>query len=160
MLMIRKIALLFIISAMTVSCVKTTMKKPPQNAPSDDAGIKLAEAAGSVSRSLIELARIEKAMKPVDKKRLVSPTSFNLQARASVDWAGPIEELTKRLAKACYYRLRVLGHRPAIPVLINLTRHDETIATILRDIDYQAGRKADIKIYPKTKMIELRYAKA
>ncbi len=142
------------------SCVKTTMKKPPVNAASDDASIKLAEAAGSVSRSLIELARIEKAMKPVNKKNLVSVTNYNLQVRASVDWSGPIEELTKRLAKASYYRVRVLGKKPPIPVLVSLTVHDETVASILRNIDYQAGRKADLRIYPKTKTIELRYAKA
>jgi defect-in-organelle-trafficking protein DotD len=52
-----------------------------------------------------------------------------------------------------------MGNAPAIPVLINLTVRDQSIAQILRMIDYQAGQKANIKIYPNRKTIELRYAK-
>lgn len=140
---------------------QTILKKPPTNAPADDAGIKLAEAAGSVSSSLLELARIEKATKPMaNEKKLINVTSYNLEARASVDWSGPVEELINRLAKASFYKLRVLGTPPAIPVLVSVTSYDKTLATILRNIDYQIGSKADLRVYPRRKLIELRYAKA
>lgn len=140
--------------------VKSYNKKPPQNAPSADASIKLAEAANAVSRSLIELAKIEKESKPPKNKKLVNVSGFNMQARASVDWSGPIEELLSRLAKANYYRLRILGTPPAIPVLVSVTSQDEYFADIYRNIDYLAGDKANIQIYPKEKIVELRYAKA
>lgn len=144
------------------SCSTTTTfnKKPPQNAPSADADIKLAEAAGVVSSSLIELAQIEKEARPRMRKVLINADSYNLQARASVDWSGPIEELLLRLANATSYRLRVLGKKPAIPVLVSITSHDEVIADILRNIDYLAANKADLRVYPKQNIIELRYAKA
>lgn len=138
----------------------TIEKRPPQNAPSTDASIKLAEAANSVSRSLIELAKIEKESKPAKSKNLVDPNAYNLKARASVDWSGPIEELLQRLSKVSYYRLRVLGTPPAIPVLVNISSHDQLLSDIFRNIDYLAGDKADIKIYPGNKIVELRYAKA
>lgn len=150
---------MFIVSAMLVGCAGT-LRKPPVNNPSDDATIKLAEAAVSVSDSMLEMARIEKVIIPPGKDNtLTIPNAYNMQARASVDWSGPIEELTARIAKAAHYKLRVLGQVPAVPVLISLSIKDVSLAELLRDIDYQAGRKANIHVYPNSQVVELRYAK-
>lgn len=154
-----KIVMMFIVSAMLVGCAGT-LRKPPVNNPSDDATIKLAEAAVSVSDSMLEMARIEKVIIPPSKDNtLTIPNAYNMQARASVDWSGPIEELTARIAKAAHFKLRVLGQVPAVPVLISLSIKDVSLAELLRDIDYQAGRKADIHVYPNSQVVELRYAK-
>ena len=137
-----------------------TFKKPPINEPSDDATIKFAEAANSVSRSMHEIARIEKSITPPsDDHTLTIPNAMNLQKRASVDWSGPIGELTRRLAEAADYRIRVLGKEPPIPVLVSVDVKDQSLAEILRNIDYQAGEKASIHVYPNNQVIELRYAK-
>nr|WP_019218012.1 type IVB secretion system lipoprotein DotD [Legionella tunisiensis] len=157
--MINKFVMLILASALLAGCI-SSFKKPPTNDPSDDATIKLAEAATSVSDSMLEMARVEKVITPPTKDNtLTIPNAYNLQARASVDWSGPIEELTARIAKAAHFRLRILGKEPAVPVLISLTSKDESLAEILRDIDYQAGRKADIHVYPNSQVVELRYAK-
>ncbi|CAM4467921.1 MAG: hypothetical protein LEGION0403_FIIPPAGN_00232 [Legionella sp.] len=157
-----KLVTLLIASILLASCKSTGVffKKPPVNNPSDDATIKLAEAAVSVSDSMHEMARIEKVVVPPHKDNILTiPNAYNLQARASVDWSGPIEELTARIAKAAHYRVRILGKSPAIPVLISLTVKDQSLAEILRDIDYQAGIKAFIHVYPNSQVVELRYAK-
>ncbi|WED42436.1 type IVB secretion system lipoprotein DotD [Legionella cardiaca] len=134
--------------------------KPPVNAPSDDATIKLAQAASSVSDSMLEMQRIEKVILPKNKDNtLTIPNAYNLQSRATVDWSGPIEEVTLRVARAAHFRLRVLGKEPAVPVLISLNSKDMSLAEILRDIDYQAGKKATIYVYPNSQVVELRYAK-
>lgn len=134
--------------------------KPPINEPSDDATIKLAEAASSVSDSMLAMARVEKFISPPLKDNtLAIPNAYNLQARASIDWSGPIEEVTARIAKAGHFRLRVLGKEPAVPVLVDLDIKDESLAEILRNIDYQAGKKAYIHVYPNSQVVELRYAK-
>lgn len=153
--------MLFIASLLLVSCKSTGLfKKPPVNNPSDDATIKLAEAAVSVSDSMHEMARIEKVVVPPHKDNtLTIPNAYNLQARASVDWSGPIEELTYRIAKAAHFKVRVLGTVPSIPILISLTSKDQSLAEILRNIDYQAGVKASIHVYPNSQVVELRYAK-
>lgn len=154
-----KIVMMFIVAALLTGC-GATFRKPPINNPSDDATIKLAEAAVSVSDSMLEMARIEKEIIPPHRDNtLTIPNAYNLQARASIDWSGPIEELTARIAKAAHFRLRVLGKVPSIPVLISLSFKDRSLAEILRDIDYQAGRKASIHVYPNSQVIELRYAK-
>ncbi|KGP62788.1 lipoprotein [Legionella norrlandica] len=154
-----KIVLMFIFSSLLVGCAGT-FKKPPINNPSDDATIKLAEAAVSVSDSMLEMAKVEKVIIPPTKDNtLTIPNAYNLQARASVDWSGPIEELTARIAKAAHFRFRVLGKSPSIPILISISTKDKSLAEILRDIDYQAGVKASIHVYPNSQVVELRYAK-
>ena len=156
----KKLILLFLATALIAGCNSTTFKKPPYNDPSDDASIKLAEAASSVSDSMLQMARVEKVIKPPSKDNtLTIPNAYNLQARASVDWSGPIAELTARIAKAAHYRVRMLGKAPSVPVLISLNVEDESLAEILRDIDYQAGKRAYIHVYPNSQVIELRYAK-
>lgn len=155
-------AMLFVASVFLVGCTSTTttFKKPPINEPSDDATIKLAEAATSISNSMLEMARVVKVVNPPNKDNVLAiPNAYNLQTRASVDWSGPIEELTARIAKAAHYRLRVLGREPAIPVLVSTNVKDMSLAEILRDIDYQAGEKATIHVYPNSQVVELRYDK-
>lgn len=143
-----------------MACAPATYKKPPMNDPSDDASIKLAKAATEISHSMMDVARVEKVMhEPMTDNVLKIPSAHNLQARATVDWSGPIEELTARIAKAAHYQLRILGQAPAIPVLISLDSRDESLAQLLRDIDYQAGQRASIYVFPNRQIVELRYAK-
>ena len=158
--MTKKLLLIIAAVILLAGCRTTTFMKPPINDPSDDASIKLAEAAVSVSDSMMEMARVEKVITPPNKDNtLTIPNAYNLQARASVDWSGPIEELTLRIAKAGHFTLRVLGKTPSLPVLISLNIKDESLAEILRNIDYQAGQKAYLHVYPNSQVIELRYAK-
>jgi defect in organelle trafficking protein DotD len=120
-MMINKFVIFILASTLLIGCGKI-FKKPPVNDPSDDATIKLAEAATSVSDSMLEMARVEKIITPPTKDNtLTIPNAYNLQARASVDWSGPIEEITFRVAKAAHFRLRVLGKEPAVPILVNIS---------------------------------------
>lgn len=152
--------LLILSTAFLTGCGRGTYLKPPVNNPSDDASIRLSEAATSISHSMSEMARVEKVIAPPSSNNHVSiPSTYNLQTRASVDWSGPIEELTNRIAKAANYRLHIFGKEPAIPVLISLNAKDESLVEILRDIDYQAGKRATIRVYPNNQIVELRYAK-
>lgn len=156
----QKIILISGLLLMLTSCATPMAKKPPVNAPSDDASIKLAEAAGSISDSMMEMAKIEKVLLPKGQDNVVRiPSSYNLQTRASIDWVGPVEELTQRIASASHYRLRVLGYAPTVPILINMSVKDQSLAEILRNIDYQLGNRGNIHVYPPNQVIELRYVK-
>lgn len=122
----------------------------------DDAEIKLAEAAVSVSKSLNNLSAIERAENPCVRM----PCPFvgpGLCCLASIDWVGPIEPLLMRIADATGYRLRVLGREPAIPAIVSITARDVPFADILRDISLQAHKKACIMVYAGCRVIELRY---
>lgn len=157
--MIIKLIKVAMLSLVLTACAHKKLI-PPRYEPSDDASIKLAEAASSISDSILEVARIEKtiAPQPVDNS-LTIPSHRNLQTRASVDWSGPVEELTAKIARAAHFRFRVLGQEPTIPVLVSVNSKDQSLAEILRNIDYQAGQKAFIHVYPNSQIVELRYAK-
>lgn len=160
----KKCSLLILLAALVVGCQKApppTTKKPPMNAPSDDASVRLVEAASSVSNSLNELAQIEAASTPPAAvgKPLPESESYALQSKASVDWSGPIEPLLERIARMSNFQLRVLGKEPPIPVLVSLSAKNITLAQMLRDAALQAGNKADVLVYSNSRIIELRYAK-
>ncbi len=127
----------------------------------DEASMQLAEAATSISQSLTELQGIQKAATPAKaNKALVDPQSFALTELVSVDWSGPVAALLQKVADASHYRLRILGTQPAIPVLVSITAKNTPLADIVRDVDFQCGKQANIAVYPSSRIIELRYAKA
>ncbi len=130
----------------------------PYQINADDAEIKLAEAAVSVSRSIDCLAEIEKAAHPC--LRMPPPIDaprFGLACPASVDWVGPVLPLIKRIAEATHYCVRVLGKEPAIPIIVSVNSKNTPFADILRNISLQIYKKACIVVYPSSRVIELRY---
>jgi defect-in-organelle-trafficking protein DotD len=123
-----------------------------------EAEAKLSAAADSVSKSLQELAEISRAIHPQAKMPSpVEPDMIGMGQLGSIDWNGPIGPLVKKIAEATSYKLNVLGTQPAIPILISITAKDTPLADILRDAEFQCGNRANIVIYPASKIIELRY---
>ena len=144
----------------TVTACAPPMPEKPDIVP-DSASIKLAEAARSVSHSLQKLGRISAAAAPQQHiSEPPHPASYGMGALASVDWAGPIEPLIEQITQATGYQLRVLGVKPAIPVLVSINARKKPFADILRDAGYQAGTKATVVVFPSTRIVELRYASA
>jgi defect in organelle trafficking protein DotD len=130
----------------------------PPDAGTLNARTKLTEAATSTSASLDQLAAIEKATHPKAKLATpLDPDSIGLGAPTSVDWVGPIEPLVARLAAAGNYKFRAIGKAPGIPVIVDVSAVNMPIGDILRDVNYQGGKKADVVIYPSRRTIELRY---
>lgn len=158
---------LLIISILIMLLAGCTRKAPvtnifyPVDSGSEQAQTKLAEAAVSSSDSLARLAAIEKATHP--RAKVAPPMSYDHLVRiglgtlTSVDWTGPIEPIVKELAHSAHYKFRVIGRRPAIPVLVNIYVTNMPVGDILRDANYQAGLKADVIIHPGRRIIELRY---
>ena len=146
--------------ALLVGCAPLPQVKPTHSTSATAAEVSLAEAAASVSHSLNDLNQIKRASTP-RAKRLVSLGRYTLPGRASIDWAGPIEPVLKQIATITHYRLRVLGTKPSVPVIVNLTATDELISDIVRNLDFQAASRANIRVYHRggLRIIELRYAK-
>lgn len=130
----------------------------PMDSGSVNAHTKISEAAVSASTSLNELAEIEKATHPKAKlKPPPDPDSIGLGTLASIDWTGPIEPLIMQLARIGHYKYRVLGKRPAIPVIVAIDAVNIPVADMIRDANFQADQKADVIVYPSSRTIELRY---
>lgn len=124
----------------------------------DEAEVKIAEAADSVSESLKELSEIERAVHPgVHLSIPPNPAKIGMAGTASVDWIGPVEPLVEKIARASHYQLRVLGPKPPIPALVQVSKQNATLLDLIRDVTFQVQKKADIVIYPNKRVIELRY---
>lgn len=131
----------------------------PKSPKVDPAETKLAEAADSVSRSLQSLAENQQALYPKPKQyKEPDLADYGMSNLTSMNWSGPIEPLVAQIAKATGYSLRVSGVQPAIPVLVSINAKNVPLGQILRDAGYQCGDKADIVVFPRSKVIELLYA--
>lgn len=153
------IFLLSILGLLLSGCARHKVDNSAEATANHEAYMALAEAAGSVGQSLTRLGGIEQAaMPPQTVTEPPLPSSYGMAIPASIDWNGPIEPLVKQIAEATHYQLRVLGKAPAIPVIVSITAENASMGDILRDIGYQAGRHADVVVFPSTKTVELRYA--
>jgi defect in organelle trafficking protein DotD len=154
-------SIFFIGITFALAACSTPTSRPPRSLSGDDATIKLAEAASSISHSLVQLDAIEKAaVPPINHKSLPYPTSTDMMQVISVDWSGPIEPLLQRIAIMTNFHLHIIGMRPAIPVLVTISAKNTPVGRILRDANFQAASKASVMVYPGICVIELRYGKA
>lgn len=137
-----------------------TTPTAPITSSDHNARTQIVEAANSVSSSLQELSALQTATTPHAKlPPPLDPKTTGLSTVASINWNGPVEPIVKRIAKACHYKVRVLGHAPSIQDIVNINAENQIMADILRNVSLQAEPEATIKVYPETKIIELRYNK-
>ena len=126
-----------------------------------DVDYQLLQSAMAVEDSLRTLAAAQEteAQQAINTDILVTPQG-GMGGKATLDWSGPIEPLLQRIAQMSTYRFKVLGPIPPIPVIVTIAAQDRVIADILKDAGLQASKRANIVVYPKHRVIELRYLNA
>lgn len=144
--------------------VAAAAPKPLNNSPHtpvDSAEVQLAEAAASVSSSLTSLEQVQQAATPAKQPvQPPTPSSYGMGEVVTVNWTGPVGPLVEKITELTHYNLKVLGTPPAVPIVVTINAKDVPLGDILQNAGYQCGKRADIIVYPSTKVIELRYAKA
>jgi defect in organelle trafficking protein DotD len=131
---------------------------PDQASAERVTSMKLSDAASHVVTSLNKLAALEQAKMPLVKMpKPIDAKKIGMSQLASVDWTGPVEPLLKKLAFATNYTVKVLGNAPTVPILVSLNVNNVTMADVYRNIKFQTERFANITLYPKSHVIELRY---
>ncbi len=144
---------------MLASCNST--QKNISDVQMQNANVQLAQASTTVSNTLTDLGSMKRAVTPpLAMKNLPNPDAYNMDSLASIDWAGPIGPIVEKIARASHYRLYVLGKVPAVPALVSINEKNMPLGYILRDIDFQAGNKANIVVFPERRVIELRYGRS
>lgn len=132
---------------------------PNTHSASDPSNVTLAEAATSVSNSLVNLAATEQAaFHPIGNQSMPDPATYGMGGRASIDWSGPIEPLIQQIAQTAAYRVTIVGREPGVPILVTINSKNEMLGDILSNVAFQCGKRADVILYPETQVIELRYA--
>ncbi|HET9843242.1 MAG TPA: type IVB secretion system lipoprotein DotD, partial [Gammaproteobacteria bacterium] len=118
----------------------------------------LSSAAYSVQESLHALAAAKEPheLNAINTELLVTPEG-GMGNPVTIDWSGPLEPLLYRLGGLSHYSVKVLGPSPAIPIIVTMHVENRRVADILKDAGLQAGNRANIVVYPESKIIELRY---
>lgn len=115
-------------------------------------------AGADINAAISDLEKVERYRKP----RILKVTDENmaeigLGTQVFIDWSGPIEPLIAEVAAYSDYKLKVLGIAPAIPVLVTVVQKNIELGDIVKEAHLQAKARADVVIYPKSKVIEIRY---
>lgn len=121
----------------------------------------LYETAVSVEQSLRTLAAAQnKVNQPAINTEPLMTVEGGMSKIVTVDWAGPIENLLQKIAEMSEYQLKVFGQDPNFPVLVSIYAKRAYLADLVKDAGIQAGARADIVVYPSTRVIELRFINA
>lgn len=152
-------------ACMLVGC--TAISPPAANRASSatahvngaDIESQLLETASSIDNSLKTLAASQTQLRTqaINTDPLTTPEG-GMGGLAAIDWAGPIEPLLEKIAALTDYRVKFLGHPPAVPIIVSLSEKEAVIADILKNAGLQAAKRANIVVYPDSRIIELRYA--
>lgn len=158
-----KTAFCFCGLALLMACADDTAPTNPAMLPvratavdPDPAALRIADAAEKATKALNKMAQIESFRTPMpDDTELHHP---GLDKVTSMSWTGPIDQVTRTLAEIAGLNFRIIGAEPPLPLVVRVDAHNEEIGKILRDIGFQAGRRADIILNTATNTIDLRYA--
>jgi defect-in-organelle-trafficking protein DotD len=155
--------LCLVLASNLTGCSSALRKNAELNAArtpiNNDIAQELVAAAKSVESSLAQLARTQadNTIPLLNTAPLITPEG-GMSGTADIDWTGPIEPLVRKLADMTDYKLKILGNAPSIPIIISITQDKAIIADILKNAGMQAGKRANIVVFPANRVIEVRYA--
>lgn len=124
----------------------------------DSVSMMLAESADRASSALETLAAVEQARTPVTSMSPISDVPQELRRTITVNWVGPIEPIAKTLADRAGYGFLVLGSEPSVPVVVSIDEENSRVVDVLRDIGLQLGKRGDVKVDARSRMVEIYYA--
>jgi defect in organelle trafficking protein DotD len=107
--------------------------------------------------TLIQQQSLPEAPPALNTSLLITPEG-GMGDPVVIDWSGPIEGLIETIAERTHYEFKTLGRPPSIPILVSITSKNKLIADIIKDVGLQMGTRGDLVLYPRNKVIELRYA--
>lgn len=134
------------------------INNPQLVAEPDKVSALLAQAADRSSRAMETLAAIEQTRAP--RVNMATPADLppELQRGVTVNWVGPVENVTKMMADRASYSFSVSGDAPPAPIVVTVDMENMPIFDVLRSIGLQMGNRGDVRVDANTKSIELSYA--
>lgn len=119
----------------------------------------LEATASSVEQALLSLAETQEPYQSqaINTVPLVT-NAGGMGGTINLDWSGPIEPLLQKLAGYTQYKVKVLGNEPPVAIIVSVTGKQMVVADAIKSAGLQAGKRANIVVYPTTRIIELRYS--
>lgn len=161
--MIRSVRLIvaLVVTGFSVTACETgypiMVKDPQLVAQPDKVSMMLAQAADKAANSLETLAAVEQKRTPAARIPAISDAPPELARAMSVNWIGPVDQITKAVANKAGYRFVTLGSAPATPVVVSVDATNKPIIEILRSIGLQLGLRADVHVDSGARVVELNY---
>lgn len=153
-------ALLFALGGCALPKIPTKIQDPQVAVSPDSIAARLAEAADRSSRSLETLAAVEQADNPNAAIASIPNAPQELRRTITVDWYGPVEQVTQEVAGRASYNFKVFGSSPPTPVIVTIRAQNRQVIDVLRDIGLQLGNLANLRVDAATRAIEIHYASA
>jgi hypothetical protein len=134
------------------------LNQMPDNFDQINAEAQLAEAAAGVSRTLNNLAAMQRASHPEIYKNLPDVgSSKQTSGIATVHYVGPVEGLLEKIAKKTGLVFITYGQKTATPIIVSIDAVERSLETIIQDISYQAQNHAYVKVNAPQNRLELVY---
>ncbi len=155
------LTLLVTTSALTACNGSTSVfshNSPQIAAPPDKISALLAEAAERASTALETLAAVEYAKSPGVSSGPIYDAPAELRRAISVNWVGPVEPITQKLAERAGYTFRTIGNQTPIAMIVSVDAQNLPVIDVLRDIGLQLGLRADIRVDADRRVVELHYS--
>lgn len=140
------------------ACTYYQKRDPQVLAAPDKVSLMLAEAADKAAGALETLAAVEDARAPGVAVEPINDAPPELKRAITVNWVGPVAQITQTLANRAGYSFAVIGDSPPVPLVVNVDAENEPVIDVLRDVGLQLGMRADVKVDGLRKMVELHYA--
>ncbi len=142
---------------LVMGCSSTMRGNPQIVAEPDKISAMLADAADRASSSLETLAAIEAQKRQVPATPNLDNAPVELKRAITINWIGPVEELTRKLANRASYDYQVYGSGPATPLIVSIDAENQPIIEVLKDIGVQMGSEAAVHVNAQNREIEIRY---
>ena len=143
---------------LVMGCSSSYMKGNPQIvAEPDKISALLADAADRASASLETLAAIEAQKRKIPATANLDNAPKELMRGITINWIGPVEELTRKLASRASYDFQVYGSGPATPLIVSIDAENQPLIEVLKDIGVQMGSEAAVHVNAQDREIEIRY---
>lgn len=134
------------------------VKDPQLVAQPDKVSMMLAQAADKASNALEALAAVEQKRTPAAQVPAIVGAPAELNRAITINWVGPVDQITKLLADKASYRFVTLGSVPSTPVVVNINVTNTPLIEVLRSVGYQLGARADVYVDSAERMVALTYA--
>ncbi|MDB2682783.1 DotD/TraH family lipoprotein [Alphaproteobacteria bacterium] len=130
---------------------------PQLVAEPDKVSALLADAADRASNALETLAAVEYSRTPGVAVAPIGNAPPELKRAITVNWVGPVEQITKTMADRASYNFLAIGSPPPVPIVVSIDVENKPVIDVLRDIGLQLGLRADLKVNANGRVVELHY---
>lgn len=134
------------------------VKDPQLVASPDKVSMMLAQAADKASNALEALAAVEQKRTPAAQIPAIVGAPAELNRAITINWVGPVDQITKVLSDKASYRFVTLGTVPETPIVVNVDVTNKPIIEVLRSVGLQLGARADVYVDSAEKIVALTYA--